>query len=165
MFSCYLFANPTSNQDAKAIAEVNINNMTKDAHLLATLISDRGTAFMSHVIKKVAGVRGITLKHATIKHAQTLGLLERSHESIKETLKIETGERSHQHGSLTCSLMRIRAQSNFTLNLPTPAAQKTIYVIIQSQIKMTITDIGSVPLPSTERICTLSGNLSNVLWK
>ena len=48
---------------------------------------------MSHVIKEVAGVLGITLKHATIKHAQTIGLLERSHASIKQTLKIETGER------------------------------------------------------------------------
>ena len=48
---------------------------------------------MSHVIKEVAGVLRITLKHATTKHAQTFGLLERSHASIKQALKIETGER------------------------------------------------------------------------
>ena len=48
---------------------------------------------MSHVIKEVAGVLGITPKHATTKHAQTVGLLERSHASIKQALKIETGER------------------------------------------------------------------------
>ena len=48
---------------------------------------------MSHGIKEVAGVLGITLKHATTKHAQTIGLLERSHASIKQALKIETGER------------------------------------------------------------------------
>ena len=47
---------------------------------------------MSHVIKEVAGVLGITLKHATTKQAQTIGLLERSHASIKQALKIETGE-------------------------------------------------------------------------
>ena len=41
----------------------------------------------------MAGVLGITLKHATSKHAQTIGLLERSHMSIKQSLKIETGER------------------------------------------------------------------------
>ena len=67
--------------------------MTKHACLSTTLISDKGTAFMSHVIKEVAGVLGITLKHATTKHAQTIGLLERSHASIKKALKIETGER------------------------------------------------------------------------
>ena len=48
---------------------------------------------MSHVIKEVAGVFGITVKHATTKHAQTIGLLERSHASIKQALKIAKGER------------------------------------------------------------------------
>ena len=93
VFSLYLFAYPTSNQDAKTIAKVLINIMTKHAYLPTTLISDKGTAFMPHVIKEVAGVLGITLKHATTKHAQTIGLLERSHASIKQALKVETGER------------------------------------------------------------------------
>ena len=48
---------------------------------------------MSHAIKEVAGVLDITLKHATTKHPQTIGLLERSLASIKQALKIETGER------------------------------------------------------------------------
>ena len=93
VFSRYLFAYPTANQDAKTIAKVLINIMTKHAYLPTTLISDKGTAFTSHVIKEVAGVLGVTLKHATTKHAQTIGLLERSHASIKKALKIETGER------------------------------------------------------------------------
>ena len=91
--SRFLFAYPTANQDAKLIAKLLINIMTKHAFLPKTLISDEGTAFMSHVIKEVAGVLGITLKHTTTKHAQTIGLLERSHASIKQALKIETGER------------------------------------------------------------------------
>ena len=89
----YLFAYPTSNQDATTTAKVIINIMTKHADLPTTLISDKGTAFKSHVIKEVAGVLGIILKHATTKHAQTIGLLERSHASIKQSLKIETVER------------------------------------------------------------------------
>ena len=93
VFSPYLFAYPTENQDPKTIAKVLITIMTKHAYLPTTLISDKGTAFMSHVIKEVAGVLGITLKHATTKHAQTIGLHEQSHASIKQALKIETGER------------------------------------------------------------------------
>ena len=58
VFSPCLFAYPTSNQDAKTIAKVLINNMAKHAYLPTTLISDKGTAFMSHVIKEVAGVPG-----------------------------------------------------------------------------------------------------------
>ena len=67
--------------------------MTQHAYLPTALISDNGTAIMSHVIKEVAGVLGITLRHATTRHAQTFGLLERSHASVKQALKIETGER------------------------------------------------------------------------
>ena len=67
--------------------------MTKHAYLPTTLISDKGTAFISRVNKEVAGVLGMTPKDATAKHAQTIGLLERSHASIKQALKIETGER------------------------------------------------------------------------
>ena len=93
VFSRYLFAYPTSNQDAKAVTKVINNIMTKHADLQTTLISDKGLAFTSHVIKEVACVLGITLKHATTKHSQTIGLLERSHASIKQALKIETGER------------------------------------------------------------------------
>ena len=93
VFSRYLFAYPTSNQYAKTIAKVMKNIMTKHAYLPTTLVSDKCTAFMSHVIKEVAGVLGKTLKHANTKHAQTIGLLERSHASMKHALKIETGER------------------------------------------------------------------------
>ena len=93
VFSRYLFAYPTSNQDATTITKVIINIMTKHAYLPTTLISDKSTAFTSHVIKEVAGVLGITLKHATTKHSQTIGLLEPSHASIKQSLKIETAER------------------------------------------------------------------------
>ena len=74
--------------------------MNKHAYLPTTLISVKFTAFLSHVIKEVAGVLGITLKHATTKHAQSIGLLGRSHASIKQAMKIDTGERrslSHKY--------------------------------------------------------------------
>ena len=93
VFSRCFFAYPTSNQDAKTIARVIINIMTKHAYLPTTIISDRGSVFMSQLIKEVAEVLGITLQHATTKHAQTIGMLERTHVSLKKTLKIETGER------------------------------------------------------------------------
>ena len=67
--------------------------MTKHAYLPTTLISDKGTVFMSNVIKVVVGVLCITLKHATTKHAQTFELLERPYASVKQALKIEIGER------------------------------------------------------------------------
>ena len=50
-------------------------------------------------------------------------------------------------------------------HLLTPAARIMIYVIIKSQIVMTITDMEFVPLSSTDRIRTLSGYPRIMLWK
>ena len=93
VFACHSFAYSASNQDPKRIAKVIINIMTKLAYLPTALISDKGSAFMSHIIKEVAGILGNILKHATTKHVETIGTLEHSHGSIKQTLKIETMER------------------------------------------------------------------------
>ena len=92
VFSRYLFAYPTSNQGTKTFVKVIIDIITTLAYLSTTLISDKGTASMSHVIREVAGVPGITLKQATTKHARTTGLLEQSHASIKQALNTKTGE-------------------------------------------------------------------------
>ena len=93
VFSRFLFAYFTSNQDAKTTAKVIINIMTKHASLPTTIISDKGSVFISQVIKEVAEVRGIYLQHATTKHAQTIGTLAQTHTSLKKNLNIETGER------------------------------------------------------------------------
>ena len=92
VLSRYLFAYPTSSEDAKSTARAKINILTKHAYLPTTINSDKRSVFMCQVIKEVAEVLGITLHHATTKHAQTIGILERTHASIKKTLKIETGE-------------------------------------------------------------------------
>ena len=116
VFSSYLLAYPTSNQDAKTIAKVLVNIMTKHVCLPTTLISDKGTAFMSHVINEVAGVLGITLKYATTKHAQTIGLLERSHASITQALKIKTGERrSLWHKFISIAVLNYNTSYNTSI--------------------------------------------------
>ena len=109
-FSRYFFAYPTSNQDAKKIAKVLFNIMTKHVYLPTTLISDKGTAFMSHVIKEVAGVLGNTLKHATTNNTRTIGQLKQSHASIKQALKIETGDRRslwHKYVSIAVLILKL----------------------------------------------------------
>ena len=91
--SSYFFSYPISGRDAKTFAKVIIDIMIKHAHLPRTLISDKGSAFISRTIKEVAGVHGITLKHAKTKHAQMVGVLERPHASVKQAVNIEKGER------------------------------------------------------------------------
>ena len=93
IFSRYLFTYCVTKIDAKTIARVLIDIMTRHAYLPTTIITDKGTQFMSEVVTDTTRVLGIQLRHATIKHAQTIGILERCHASLEEALKISTGER------------------------------------------------------------------------
>ena len=77
----------------ETIAKVILNILTKHAYFSTKIVSDKGSTFVSHEIKEVTYVLSPTLKHATMKHAQTIGMLERSHTSLKQAIKTETSER------------------------------------------------------------------------
>ena len=51
-----------------------------------------GIQFNSQVTREVAAVLGVELKHASTKHAQTFGMLERTHATVKTQLKSATAE-------------------------------------------------------------------------
>ena len=61
--------------------------MTRHPYLRTLIITDKGSFFVSQVIHEVAKIRGLKLKHATTKHAQTIGVLGRAHATIKIFLK------------------------------------------------------------------------------
>ena len=93
VYSRYLFTYNVVKTDAPTVARVLVDIMTRHAYLPTTVITDKGTQFMSEVMADATRTLGIQLRHATTKHAQTIGILERSHASLKESLKISTGER------------------------------------------------------------------------
>ena len=62
------------------------------AHLPKTIISDKGSAFVSQVIEEVINLLEIYLEHAATKIAQTTGMLEKAHASTEKVLETETGE-------------------------------------------------------------------------
>ena len=90
--SRYLFAYPLTDPSAINVAKVLIDIMTKHAYLPTTLITDKGTAFLSTIIAEITQILGITLKCATTKHQQTIGKTERTHASLKTNLKLACGE-------------------------------------------------------------------------
>ena len=53
-------------------------------------------SFVSQIVSEVAHILQIKLKHATVKHAQTIGILERTHASLKTSLKLATGQYRNQ---------------------------------------------------------------------
>ena len=90
--------------------------MTKDDYLTTTSISDKGSSFVSHVIKEVADVLGITLQHGKAKHAQTINMLELSHASLNQTLKFKTGERrSGWHKYISISVLNYNTSQSASI--------------------------------------------------
>ena len=69
MFSGYLFAYPTSGQEAKTIPRVKVKILNKHAYLPTMIISDRKSVFVFQVVKEVAEILCIILQHATTKLA------------------------------------------------------------------------------------------------
>ena len=106
VFSRYAFAYPVSNPTAVNTAKVIIDIMTRHAYLPTLIITDKGSVFISQVIHEVAEILGIYLKHATTKHAQTMGVLERAHATIKTSLKMASGEyRKQWHKHLPIAIL------------------------------------------------------------
>ena len=68
----HLFSNPTAVKTGKIFIEI----MTRHTYLPTLNVKDKGSVFVSQVIHEVAEILGINLKHATTKHAQTIGVPE-----------------------------------------------------------------------------------------
>ena len=116
VFSRYLFAYPVTRITASAVARVIMDILCKHTYLPTTIITDLGTQFNAQVTHEVAAVLGIELKHATMKHAQTIGILERTHASVKTHLKAATGEfRNNWHRFLPLAVLNHNTTYHATL--------------------------------------------------
>ena len=87
-FSRYLFAIPIRKPDTKSVVDALLDIFTKHAYVPKHIITDKGSAFTSQVITELMDKAGNKVSHATIKHAQTIGMIERSHQRLKQILKI-----------------------------------------------------------------------------
>ena len=52
------------------------------------ILTDKGTAFTAELLSEIANTADIHISRATIKHAQTIGMIERTHAKLKNILKI-----------------------------------------------------------------------------
>ena len=106
VFSRYLFAYPTQDMTARAVSRCIIDLMTRHCYLPTIILTDKGSQFRSDVVNQIAQTLYIRISHASTKHAQMIGILERTHASLKTSLKISTGEqRSMWHKYLQIAVM------------------------------------------------------------
>ena len=92
-FYRYIFAYLVTRINTRTVTRVLTDIITRHCYLPTTIITDKGSQFISEAMQQTTTALGIQLKLATTKHAQTIGILERTHASLKESQKIMTGER------------------------------------------------------------------------
>ena len=82
VFSRYIFAIPFRRPNEQSVVKGLILIFTRHAYVPNTILTDKGTTFAAQVVKQTKVQAGISSKHATIKHAQTIGMLERTHQKL-----------------------------------------------------------------------------------
>ena len=107
VFSRYIFASSTKHVQLHVLPITKhdgpysiVDAMTRHAYLPTCMISDKGSQFRAEVIQEITKVLDIEVSHATTKHAQTIGILERTHASLKISLKYPP-EKGNQCGTIT----------------------------------------------------------------
>ena len=96
VFSRYLFAIPIRKPDTHSVVRALMSIFTRHAYVPTTILTDKGSQFTAEVIEELTKKSGIIIEHATIKHAQTIGVTERNHQRLKQILKINVATDSPQ---------------------------------------------------------------------
>ena len=88
VFSRYLFAVPLRKPDTTSVVNALLSILAKHAYVPTHIVTDKGSVFTAELFEQLTKTAGIEISHATIKHAQTIDMVERSHAKLKKILKI-----------------------------------------------------------------------------
>ena len=94
VFTRYLFAIPLIHVSAKSVAQALFGIFMRHAYLPTTILCDLGIAFNSALMQEFTALLEVELSHASVKHPQSIGLLERSHSALKRIFKINENQNS-----------------------------------------------------------------------
>ena len=92
VFSLYASAYPLSNPRAFETAKIITDIMKRHAFLPTIIITDKDSIFDSNMIHDIIEAPDITLRNATTKNTQALGVLERFHSTVETSLKQSPGK-------------------------------------------------------------------------
>ena len=85
VFSRYLFAVPLKKPDTHSVAKGLLSIFTRHAYVPKHILTDKGTAFTAELLTEIAKAADIHISHATIKHAQTKGMVESARQVEKDS--------------------------------------------------------------------------------
>ena len=92
VFSKYLFAVPLTSAHAGTVAKALVSIVFQHSYIPTKILSDLGTSFVAELIHELSKLLEIQLEHASLKHPQTIRVVERSQAALKRILKLNTDE-------------------------------------------------------------------------
>ena len=92
VFSKYLFAVPLTTISAPSVAAALASIMFNHSYIPKKMISDLGTQFVSELFSELIKLLEIKITHASLKHPQTIGVVERSHAALTRILKLNSND-------------------------------------------------------------------------
>ena len=81
-----------TNVRADTIARELTSILFRHSYLPKTILSDLETSFVSELLLELTKLLEIQLEHDSLKHPQTVGVVERSHSALKRILNLNTNE-------------------------------------------------------------------------
>ena len=87
-----MFAVPLTNVRADTIARELTSIFFRHSYLPKIIPSDLGTSFVSELFHEITKLLELHLEHASLKHSETVVVVERSHSALKRILKLNINE-------------------------------------------------------------------------
>ena len=84
-FSRYLLAVPIRKPDTKSVVGALLDIFIKHAYVPKHIITDGGSALTSQVFEELMKKAGVKVSHATVKHVQAIGMIEKSHQRLNKS--------------------------------------------------------------------------------
>ena len=93
VFCNYSFAIPLTSAHAGTVAKALVSIFFQHSYFPKTILSDLVTSFVAKLLHELTNLLQIKLQHASLKHPQTIVVVERSHFAWKRILKLNTDEK------------------------------------------------------------------------
>ena len=148
VFSKYFFAVPLTRISAVSIAKTLADIFFRHSYIPEKILSDLGTGFTSKLFHELTKLLDIELQHASLKHPQTVGVVERSLASLKRIIKIHTDEvwtDWYKYVDLTCFIHN----TSFHLSIGCTPSQLFHRRLPTKPIDLRFTTTASVPTQIT----------------
>ena len=75
------------------VAKALVSIFFQHSYIPTKILSDLGTSFVAELVHELSRLLEIQLEHASLKHPQTIGVVERSHAALKRIWKLNTDEK------------------------------------------------------------------------